>query len=181
MAAPDGPQQLLPGLNQFLRDTRKIGPEFNKALRAGNVKVAQNVVNRATQNAGTPGERAVARGLRARPDRVPKIDVSTSRAFTSSSRPNPRRTQASKVKIIDMWFGTEFGGGKYQQGNKTNRVTSRGNTVRKGGGYTSQFRPHLGTTGYFFYPVVRREGPNMVREYAAVIDEVRRNFERGRL
>ena len=176
------PAQLVPGLSQFMRDTRKIGPEFNKALRTANVKVAQNVVDRAKQNAGTPAERAVARGLRARPDRIPKIDVSTSRAFTSSSRPNPRRTAAGKARIIDVWFGTEFGGGKYRDGGTdTNRVTHKGRVVRKGGGYTTQFRPHLGTQGYFFYPVVRREGPNTVREYARMIDQVRKDFERGRL
>ena len=176
------PAQLVPGLSQFTRDARKLGPEFNKALRTANVQVAKNVVQKAQQRASTPAERAVARGLRARPDRIPKIDVSTSRMMTSRSRPNPRRTQAGKARIIDVWFGTEFGGGKYRNaGSDTNRVAHKGRVVRKGGGYTTQFRPHQGTTGYFFYPTVRSEGKNTVAEYARTIEEVRKKWARGAL
>lgn len=171
----------MPNLGQFLRDSRKIGPEFDKALKKGSVGVAQNVVNRAKQNAGTPGEREVAKGLVAKFDRIPSIQVNKTQ-FVSTSRRNAKRTAASKARRIDVWFGTEFGGGKYRNAtSKTTRVTNRGVVVRKGGGYTTQFRPHLGTQGYFFYPTVRREGPNTVREYARMIDEVRKDFERGRL
>jgi hypothetical protein len=176
------PAQLVPGLSQFTRDARKLGPEFNKALRTANVQVAKNVVQKAQQRASTPAERAVARGLRARPDRIPKIDVSTSRMMTSRSRPNPRRTEAGKARIIDVWFGTEFGGGKYRNaGSDTNRIAHKGRLVRKGGGYTTQFRPHQGTQGYFFYPTVRAEGRNTVEQYARAIEEVRKKWARGKL
>jgi hypothetical protein len=176
------PSQLVPGLSQFLKDSRSLGPEFQKALRVANVQVAKNVVQKAQQRASTPAERAVARGLRAKADIIPKIDVSTSKMFTSRSRPNPRRTEAGKARIIDVWFGTEFGGGKYRNaGSDTNRISHKGRLVRKGGGYTSQFRPHQGTQGYFFYPTVRAEGPNTVKQYARTIDEVRNKWERGAL
>ena len=176
------PAQLVPGLNQLLKDVRKLGPEFDKALRKANIDVAKNVVQKAQQRASTPAERAVAKGLEARPDRIPKIRVSSSRTFVSSSRPNAKRQRDAKVRIIDVWFGTEFGGGKYKNaGSDTNRVTHKGRLVRKGGGYTTQFRPHQGTQGYFFYPTVRAEGPNTVKEYAKAVEEVRRKFVRGKL
>jgi hypothetical protein len=176
------PAQIVPGLSQFLKDTRKLGPEFQKALRIANVQVAKNVVDKAKQRASTPAERAVAQGLRARPDLIPKIDVNRSRFYSSKSRPNAKRSQNSKTRIIDVWFGTEFGGGKYTNaGNDTNRVTNRGSVVRKGGGYTTQFRPHQGKTGYFFYPTVRAEGPNTVAQYGRTIEEVRKKWEKGAL
>ena len=176
------PAQLVPGLTQLTRDIRKIGPDFRKGLRQANIEVAKHVVTRATSAASTPAERAVARGLRARPDTIPKIDVSTSRMFTSKSRPNPRRSEKGRARIIDVWFGTEFGGGKYTNaGNDTHRLTHKGRLQRKGGGYTTQFRPHQGTHGYFFYPTVRQEGPTIVKQYAEAVDDVRRRWQRGRL
>jgi hypothetical protein len=176
----DDPRQFLPDLGQFLRDSTKIGAEFNKALKKGSVEVAKNVVGRAKQNASTAAEREVAKGLVPKFDRVPSIQMNKTQ-FVSTSRRNAKRSPAAKARRIDVFFGTEFGGGKYGRGNRTRRNTSRGGVVRKGGGYTSQFRPHLGKQGYFFYPTVRREGPNTVREYARVIDEVRKDWERGRL
>jgi hypothetical protein len=176
------PAQLVPDLGQFLRDARKLGPEFQKAMRIANIQVAKNVVQKAQQRASTPAERAVAKGLEARPDMIPKIRVSSSRTFVSSSRPNAKRKQAGKARIIDVWFGTEFGGGKYRNaGSDTNRISHKGRLVRKGGGYTSQFRPHKGTQGYFFYPTVRDEGPNTVKQYARTIEEVQKKWARGKL
>jgi len=176
------PSEVVPGLSQFLRDARALGPEFQKALRIANVQVAKNVVQKAQQRASTPAERAVAKGLEARPDRIPSIRVSSSRTFVSGSRPNAKRKPPGKARIIDVWFGTEFGGGKYRNaGSDTNRISHKGRLVRKGGGYTTQFRPHQGTQGYFFYPTVRAEGPNTVKQYARTIDEVRKKFERGAL
>lgn len=177
------PAQVVPDLGQFLKDARKIGPEFVKALKVANGAVAEYVVQRSKQAASTPAERAVAQGFRAKKnDLIPKIDVSPSKQFTSKSRPNARRTEDAKVRIIDVFFGTEFGGGKYRNaGSDTNRVTNKGRLVRKGGGYTTQFRPHTGTQGYFFYPTVRREGPAIESKYAETIDVVRRKWERGQL
>jgi len=177
------PAQVVPGLNQFMNDARKIGPEFVKALRQANSNIAVYVVQRATAAASTQAERQVARGFRAKKnDLIPKIDVSPTKLFTSSRRPNARRSQDARVRIIDVFFGTEFGGGKYTNaGNDTHRIAHKGRLVRKGGGYTTQFRAHQGTHGYFFYPTVRKEGPNIVKKYAETIDDVRKQWERGQL
>ena len=176
------PAQVVPDLSRFLRDARKLGPEFDRALRIANVQVAKNVVAKAQQRASTPAERAVAKGLVAKPDRIPKIEVDKKRTFVSSRRPNAKRSTLGKARIIDVWFGTEFGGGKYTNaGNDTTRLAHKGRLVRRGGGYTTQFRPHMGTQGYFFYPTVRAEGPNTVKQYAQTIDAVRVKWQRGAL
>jgi hypothetical protein len=176
------PSQLVPGLNAFMRDVRKIGPDFQKALRIANVQVAKNVVHKAQQRASTPAERAVAKGLVAKADLNPRIEVDRKRTFVSTSRPNAKRGRAGRARIIDVWFGTEFGGGKYRNaGSDTSRVAHKGRLVRRGGGYTTQFRPHQGTHGYFFYPTVRAEGKNTVEQYARTIEAVRVKWQRGAL
>jgi hypothetical protein len=159
------------GLNQFLRDARKLGPEFNKELRKGSVEVANHVVKRTQARASTQQERKVAVGIQARPDRIPKIAVSSSRAFVSASRPN--RGRKTKVKVIDVFFGTEFGGGKHGKANPAPRKTFRDGST-KGGGYTKQFRPHRGRQGYFFYPTVRDEGDTIERLYGEAVQRVLR-------
>jgi hypothetical protein len=175
------PRQVVPDLNQFLRDSRKLGAEFQKELKKESLNVAKHVVQRSVQRASTPAEREVAKGLTAKPDRIPKIEMRKSGNFVSKSRPNARRTDAAKARRIDVFFGVEFGGGKFRAGNPTHRQTVRGGLVRRGGGFTSQFRPHKGRTGYFFYPTVRSEGPNIVRMYAEGVERVRKDWAKGRL
>lgn len=171
-------QRVIPGLNKFLRDARKLGPEFSKQLRDGSVEVADYVVKKSQANAQTQQERLVAKSLQARRDRIPKIRVSSSRGFAAKGRPNRGRTEAAKVKAIDVWFGIEFGGGKYGKGNPTPRKTYTDGSTR-GGGYTTQFRPHKGRQGYFFYPTVRQEGPEIERLYLAAVDRALTQFAKG--
>ena len=179
MANPKDVERQIPGLNQFLRDARKLEPQFNKELKKGSVEVAKHVVEKAKSTASTPSERLVAKALEAKFDRVPSIRVKPSRGYASQSRPNRGRSPAAKAKAIDVWFGIEFGGGKYGAGNPKPRKSYRdGSTV--GGGYTTQFRPHRGTRGYFFYPTVRDEGENIERLYAEAVERVLKDFGRKR-
>ena len=173
MAGREQISREIPGLYQFLRDARKLGPEFNKELRAASVQVAGHVVKRAQARASTQQERKVAVGLEARPDRIPKIAVSSSRNFVSASRPNRKRK--TKAKVIDLFFGVEFGGGKHGKGNPApSKSYADGRT--KGGkyAYTKQFRPHRGRQGYFFYPTVRDEGDTIERLYGEAVQRVLR-------
>ena len=178
--ASDDPRQFLPDLNQFLRDSRKLGAPFNKELTKASVAVSKHVVSRAQAKASTPAEREVAKALQAKFDRVPTIRMGKT-AFVSKSRRNAKRSQASKATRLDVFFGTEFGGGKFGKGNPTSRSTNRGAVVRRGKGYTTQFRPHKGKTGYFFYPTVRSEGANIVRLYAEGVERVRKQWAKGGL
>jgi len=176
------PTEVVPNLSNFYKDIRKLGPEFRTVLRIANIQVAKHVVLRARQNARTAAERQVAKAIEARPDTIPKIVVNTRTTFVSSSRPNAKRKPGGKARAIDVFFGTEFGGGKFKNaGSDTNAISHKGRLVRKGGGYTTQFRPHQGTVGYFFYPTVRREQENTMKMYARTIDEVRKKWERGAL
>lgn len=173
-------ERTIPGLTQFLRDANKIGKEFNQELRKGSVAVAQHVVDKAKANASTEQERMVAQAIQARPDRIPKIRVNSSRGFPSTSRPNRRRSVNAKVKAIDVWYGIEFGGGKYGKGNPKPRKNYRDGTTRGGKyAYTTQFRPHRGRKGYFFYPTVRAEGDNIERLYGEAVQRALKKFGRG--
>jgi len=75
--------------------------------------------------------------------------------------------------VIDVFFGTEFGGGKHGKGNPAPRKSFRDGST-KGGGYTKQFRPHRGRQGYFFYPTVRDEGDTIERLYGEAVQRVLR-------
>lgn len=179
MANPQEVQRAIPGLRQFLRDANRMQPEFNKELKKASLEVARHVVDKTKSNASTEAERLVAKAIEARPDRIPKIAVKSAGSYVSSSRPNRRRSQAAKVKAIDVWYGIEFGGGKYGKGNPKPRKNYRdGSTV--GGGYTTQFRPHRGRRGYFFYPTVRDEGDNIERMYGEAVERVLKEFGRRR-
>jgi hypothetical protein len=180
VAADSDPRQILPDLNQFLRDSRKLGQPFNKELTKASMSVAKHVVARAQGNASTAAEVQVAKALQAKSDRVPTIRMGKT-AFVSKSRSNARRTDAAKATRLDVFFGTEFGGGKFGKGKPTTRMSRNGGLVRRGGGYTSQFRPHKGKTGYFFYPTVRQEGANIVRLYAEGVERVRKQWAKGNL
>lgn len=178
MASQQDIQRDLPGLRQFLRDASKLGPEFNKALKKGAAEVAQHVVDKTKANASTEQERLVAKAIVTGYDRVPQIKVRKTAAYVSGSRPNRRRSEAAKVKAIDVWYGIEFGGGKYGKGNPKPRKMYRDGTT-KGGGYTTQFRPHKGRQGYFFYPTVRKEGDNIERLYGEAIERTLKQFGKG--
>ncbi|HEY7824857.1 MAG TPA: hypothetical protein VIG24_18605, partial [Acidimicrobiia bacterium] len=108
----DDPRAVLPDLPQLLRDLRKMGPEFNAALRQGNIDVAEFVIRKASSRATGNVERQVAAGLTARKDRIPKIALKN-KVYKSSSRPTARRSQDARPKLLDLFFGAEFGGGKY--------------------------------------------------------------------
>lgn len=56
-----------------------------------------------------------------------------------------------------MATGAEFGG----QGRPT----------------TQQFKPHLGRTGYFVYPTIRRDADRIESEYTEKIDDLMRKYD----
>jgi len=174
-------ERAIPGLYQFLRDANKLGKEFNTELRKGSVEVADHVVKKAQANASTEQERLVAKALQARPDRIPKIRVNSSRGYVSASRLNRSRTARAKVRAIDVWYGIEFGGGKYGKGNPKPQKNYRDGVTRGGiHAYTTQFRPHRGRQGYFFFPTVREEGDNIERLYGEAVQRALKKFGKGR-
>ena len=191
---------MIKGIDNFLRDLAKTYPDFNKEARKAGERVAELLVVAAKFEAASVERNRqameVMKGMRAQRDRIPIIKLqensafqSHSRKFTSSYSIKTRRRVKRKVTRGDVFFGAEFGGGKYGSSNRTSagarsrattmvdgkRVASDG--LRKGGGRTTQFLPHRGQKGYFFWPAVRKNKDNIARVYLAAIDEVLKGLE----
>ena len=168
---------LIEGLADFLRDLAKTYPDFNKEARIASQGVAELLVVAATFEAAsvTRNRQAleVMKGLRAQRDRIPTIKLQEKSGFVSKSKPN--RSRKTKVTRGDVFFGAEFGGGKFGSSNRTVAgAKSRAGTEmpRKGGGRTTQFLRHRGKSGYFFWPAVRKNKDNIAKEYLNAIDKV---------
>ena len=181
---------MIKGIDNFLRDLAKTYPDFNKEARKAGERVAELLVVAAKFEAASVQRNRqameVMKGMRAQRDRIPIIKLdeksafqSKSRKFSSSYNIKTRRRVKRKVTRGDVFFGAEFGGGKFGKGMKTSAgarsVNKKGQSrdgYRKGGGYTSQFLRHRGRAGYFFWPTVRKEKENIAREYLDAIQKV---------
>jgi hypothetical protein len=158
------------GLSDLIKEAEKVDKRFSKEIRRASVEVANDLVKTSQSNAravmhhGT-GRSAMAveaaKGLRAKSDRYPTIEL-RSGGFVSKSRSNRKRSV--KVQRSDVFFGAEFGG----QARRT----------------TNQFNPYVpspsgrGGRGYFFWPTVKQEAPAIGKRYLAAIDRVIQGFYR---
>jgi hypothetical protein len=169
------------GLYQFLRDASKKDKRFDAEARIAAGKVAEMLLVKTKAEAATVTRdrqaTEVMKGMKVGKDRVPKLYLASTSAFVSTT--NPNRNRKRKVTRGDVFFGAEFGGGKFGKGMKTSAgarsVNKKGQSrdgYRKGGGYTSQFLRHRGRAGYFFWPTVRKEKDNIAREYLDAIQRV---------
>jgi type III secretion system FlhB-like substrate exporter len=169
------------GIYEFLRDASKADKRFDAEARIAAGKVAENLLNKAKTEAGsiTRNRQAteVMKGMKVGKDRVPMIYLASTSAFVSTT--NPNRNRKRKVTRGDVFFGAEFGGGKFGKGMKTSAgarsVNKKGESrdgYRKGGGHTSQFLRHRGRAGYFFWPTVRKQKDNIAKEYLDAIQKV---------
>lgn len=129
------------GLQQLLKDMRRLGPDLNLQVRESSKKIAEDEVPRlkAAANSSDKLSAAVGVTVRARQDRVPKIVAGGAKRVTSS-----------KAKAGDVFFGAEFGGQK--------RKT------------TQQFRLHRGRQGYWLWPQLRADEKRMVAEWLDAIE-----------
>ena len=147
------PVQII-GLAEFLRDASQADKNFNKEMRIAAQQVADLLVVAAKYEAAsvTRNRQAseVMKGMRAQRDRIPTIKLSEKSGFVSQSRPN--RSRKRKVTRGDVFFGSEFGGGRTPN--------------------TKQFLRHRGKAGYFFWPTVRKNKNNIATEYLNAIDRV---------
>ena len=151
------------GIGKFLRDASRANANFNNEMRKAAESVAQNLLDKAKNEARTVTRSRqaveVMKGMRASRDRIPTIKLqenspsqSKSSKFTSSYNIKTHRRVKRKVTRGDVFFGAEFGGG----------ATPR----------TKQFLRHRGRAGYFFWQTVRKEKQNIASEYLAAIDQV---------
>jgi hypothetical protein len=144
------------GLPETLKAFTAYGKAANTELRAEAGLIAADLADdaRAAALSDSPQAALIAPSIKVRKDRVPVVVAG------GTMRVNPTRaagkTGAAKKRTQptagSIFFGAEFGGRR--------RPT------------TQQFRPHRGTRGYFFYPVVRREAAKMRGRYGAVLDRL---------
>jgi len=140
------------GLDETLRAFNKYGKDANRELRqaaGGHVDRIVGMLNTAAANAGK-GAALSAGSVKRKSDRVPALTAGGSRKVRSST---------GKVTAGDVFFGFEFGGGA--------RPT------------TQQFPPWLGRTGYWFWPLLRREMPALRRAYMQTLDELAQKWAAG--
>lgn len=140
------------GLDSTLRAFNRYGRDAQRELRqAAGVHVDRVVGMLATAGANASAGAALSAGsVKRKSDRVPALTAGGSRKVKSSS---------GKVTAGDVFFGFEFGGGR--------RPT------------TQQFPPWLGKTGYWFWPLLRREMPALRRAYIATLDELSAKWAAG--
>lgn len=117
------------GLREFRAGLKHFAPEVLRNLALSYTAIADMVKTQATEKAMGEG------GVEAH---AVKTGALTAVASTTGVA---IRLDASKSPAA---FGAEFGGGRFRAGNPT-----------PAGGYTSQFKPHRGRTGYFLYPTIR--------------------------
>jgi len=152
--SPGGNTVDVKDLFETLRKFSKASNLFNKEMRKVAYEIAKRLQNDVRLEAGTVSRSTqaiqVARGLRAKNDRIPTIALRSGEQFISKSRPNKNRRKP--VTRGDVFFGAEFGGG---------------NTPK-----TKQFLRHRGQSGYFFWPTVRKRKNEIAKEYLEGMDRV---------
>lgn len=122
---------------------RALPKEMSAELRDESQDIAAAIAGDAASRAMSLGgaARLVAPTIKARRDRVPVIAMGSSTRL----RKGPRQT------VGDVIFGAEFGG--------------------KGRPTTQQFRPHLGTTGYFLWPTIRDRLPWAMDQWLGALED----------
>ncbi len=132
------------GLNQALRKLPKIA---SAKLRDASVSIAAAEASRARSLALRVGgvARLVEPTIKATRDRVPVIKMGDTRMIPGrNARPN-----SANQTIGNLIWGAEFGGGK--------RPT------------TTQFKAHLGHTGYFLWPTIRHDSDEIDATYSEAL------------
>lgn len=169
------------GLRPFLRRLNQLPKTAQKEIREVAQMVAADEVNRIVSagEASDAQSRAVAGFVRASRDRVPAISAGGSR----------RTGVTGGATAGQLFFGAEFGGRsrkRFEDITSTVRGrTGRARTVRVGSRFvgrkntTAQFRPHLGRTGYWFWPTLRRDRDRMYSRWEQVVRAIEAEWMRG--
>jgi hypothetical protein len=144
------------GLYPSLARWAKQDPMFNQEIRKASVnligKVVTEVQSHATYADNPRQAIEVAKGFRARPDRVPVVRLNGSANFVSTSRPNRKRKR--KVTRGDVFFGSEFGSDKLRQFPRRSARLGAGNK------------------GYWFWPTVEGMSETINREYLRALERI---------
>lgn len=172
------------GLKPFLARISSLPKTAQNEIRQAAQGIADDEVERiiASGKASDKQSAAVATFIRSRKDRVPAIAAG-----------GTRKTGVSGGATSgELFFGAEFGGGSNKRFERevteTQYTTSTGKTRTKKTysaakftgtkKTTNQFRPHLGQTGYWFWPQLRADRDRMMSRWEAVVNAIAREWER---
>lgn len=136
------------GIKETMKLLKGMDKELSKQARQISFDITDQEANAIRDRAGRSGNRQsimAARSVKAKRDRVPTIQGGGSMRLSPS--------KGKKVPAEKVFFGAEFGG----QGRKT----------------TMQFRPHLGRTGYFFWPQLRDDTDQMFEDWSKALQKLR--------
>lgn len=173
------------GLKPLLARISRLPKTAQAEIREAAQTIADDEVRRiaAAGRGDDEQSQAVAGFVKSRKDRVPYIQVGGSKKAGVSGG----------ATVGQLFFGAEFGGGskkrferevtETQYTTKTGKTrTRRTFSAAKFVGTkntTNQFRPHLGRTGYWFWPQLRQDQERMYQRWAAVLAAIEREWDRG--
>ncbi len=132
------------GLWELQRTLTKMGKDASEHVRVASTEIAEDFLHWVRGSTSTEAEAVAASMLRVYRDRVPKVGFPANRKVPVSGKPT----------ISEFFYGTEFGG--------PSPFPNGGN----------RFREHTGQEGYFFYPTLRRRGPQMAVDWFEMIEDV---------
>ncbi|MFT4295642.1 MAG: hypothetical protein QM582_09550 [Micropruina sp.] len=139
------------GLRELLRVASRLPKTAQNELRQSAMLIATDEAAsiRAAAAGSSPQSAAVVGSIRARRDRVPAVAAGGA----------GRSGVSGGATTGQLFFGAEFGG----QGRPT----------------TKQFRPHRGTSGYWFFPTLRRDQERMMKRWETALRAVEREWSGG--
>lgn len=173
------------GLKPFLTRISALPKTAQNEIRQAAQGIADDEVERIV-SAGKASDKqsaAAAAFIKSRKDRVPAIAAGGAKKTGVSGG----------AKAGELFFGAEFGGGSNKKFERelteTVYTTSTGKTRTRrtysaaklvgSKKSTNQFRPHLGQTGYWFWPQLRADRDRMMSRWEAVVNAIAREWERN--
>jgi hypothetical protein len=149
------------GATETLAAFNKLSRDANKELRDETYEIADDVAGHMRGAAARDGAQSalMVPTIKARRDRVPNVSA-------GGGLPVGRYGKPAGALIFASEFGMSGRSGWYSR--RRYRV-SRGR----------QWHPHIGNTGYWFFPTARRLEPEVQRRWLAVADRLLRAWGAG--
>lgn len=149
------------GLRETLAAFRQLPKDAATELRIRTLELSEVLAGKARAAAMAEGGPAalMAPTVKAVRDRVPVVQVG-----------GTRRVGRNRVPAWQLVFGGEFG---------MNQRSGWYAAAKYEQNPGSQFKPHRGQQGYWFFPLVESEGPTIARAWLQVADVVIDKFGGG--
>jgi hypothetical protein len=149
------------GVRQTLRKFQALPKDASNRLRDKSKQLAEFLAlkAKAAAIADSPQAALMAPTIKAVRDRVPVVQAG-----------GPKRVGRNKKPAYGLLFGSEFGmTGRSGWFNNAQYQSSTGR----------QYRPHRGSRGYWFFPLVESEAPAISRAWNQAADEAVAEFVKG--